>query len=106
MSILGVPKEDEPRMLRLTQELFGGRDEDMIRNTDETSPGSNTITDFFEYFTNLTEEEENNLEMLLVLLQMQINDEPLGHVSDILLCNYCTAGHVPHHHLQLAVFWL
>ena len=40
MSILGVPKEDEPRMLRLTQELFGGRDEDMIRDTDETSPES------------------------------------------------------------------
>ena len=25
MSIMGVPESDEPRMLKLTQELFGGR---------------------------------------------------------------------------------
>ena len=46
MSILGVPKKDETRMLRLTQELFGGGDEDMIRDVEESSPQSNTITDF------------------------------------------------------------
>jgi cytochrome P450 len=28
MQVLGVPEEDEPRMLRLTQELFAGEDED------------------------------------------------------------------------------
>ena len=48
MSILGVPKEDEGRMLRLTQELFGGKDEEMIRDTEDQDPESNTITDFFE----------------------------------------------------------
>ena len=37
MSILGVPKKDETRMLRLTQELFGGGDEDMIRDVEESS---------------------------------------------------------------------
>ena len=29
MQILGVPEEDEPRMLMLTQQLFGGQDEDL-----------------------------------------------------------------------------
>ncbi|MBV9420775.1 MAG: cytochrome P450, partial [Alphaproteobacteria bacterium] len=31
MSILGVPETDEPKMLQLTQELFGGGDPDMQR---------------------------------------------------------------------------
>ena len=29
MQILGVPEEDEPRMLTLTQQMFGGSDEDL-----------------------------------------------------------------------------
>ena len=29
MEILGVPREDEPRMLKLTQELFGATDPDL-----------------------------------------------------------------------------
>ena len=29
MQILGVPEEDEPRMMMLTQQLFGGQDADL-----------------------------------------------------------------------------
>src|SRR5271170_3263174 len=32
MEILGVPEQDEPRMLKLTQEIFGGDDEDLRRS--------------------------------------------------------------------------
>ena len=31
MSIFGVPEEDEPLMLKLTQELFGSTDPDVNR---------------------------------------------------------------------------
>jgi len=31
MSILGVPAEDEPMMLRLTQEYFGNSDAELTR---------------------------------------------------------------------------
>ena len=31
MEIMGVPEEDEPRMLRLTQEMFGPQDPDTAR---------------------------------------------------------------------------
>ena len=31
MEILGVPEKDEPRMLKLTQELFGPQDPDTAR---------------------------------------------------------------------------
>ena len=96
MSILGVPKEDEPRMLRLTQELFGGRDEDMIRDESETSSESNTITDFFEYFNALTEDRRKNPtnDVSSVIANAKINDEQLGHLEDMsYYIIIATAGH-------------
>ena len=96
MSILGVPKEDEPRMLRLTQELFGGRDEDMIRDENETSAESNTITDFFEYFTALTEDRRKNPtnDVSSVIANAQINNEQLGHLEAMsYYVIIATAGH-------------
>ncbi|MFL2829564.1 MAG: cytochrome P450 [Alphaproteobacteria bacterium] len=96
MSILGVPKEDEPRMLRLTQELFGGRDEDMIRDESETSSESNTITDFFEYFTALTEDRRKNPtnDVSSVIANAQINNEQLGHLEAMsYYVIIATAGH-------------
>ena len=96
MSILGVPKEDEPRMLRLTQELFGGRDEDMIRDESEISSESNTITDFFEYFNALTEDRRKNPtnDVSSVIANAQINNEQLGHLEAMsYYVIIATAGH-------------
>ena len=96
MSILGVPKEDEPRMLRLTQELFGGRDEDMIRDESETSSESNTITDFFEYFNALTEDRRKNPtnDVSSVIANAKINNEQLGHLEAMsYYVMIATAGH-------------
>ena len=61
MEILGVPHEDEPRMLRLTQELFGATDPDLRRQEGDESEESRamaiqaTLADFFNYFNTLTE---------------------------------------------------
>jgi cytochrome P450 len=61
MQILGVPPEDEPRMLRLTQELFGATDPDLRRKEEEDTEESRqraiqaTLADFFNYFNALTE---------------------------------------------------
>ena len=96
MSILGVPKEDEPRMLRLTQELFGVRDEDMIRDESETSSESNTITDFFEYFNALTEDRRKNPtnDVSSVIANAKINNEQLGHLEAMsYYIIIATAGH-------------
>ena len=60
LSILGLPESDYPRMLRLTQELFGTEDPDFTRAeggvvTDmSTDAGLAVIMDFFSYFTGLT----------------------------------------------------
>jgi cytochrome P450 len=62
MEILGVPREDEPRMLKLTQELFGATDPDLRRKegaeTSETRAAElqATMADFFNYFNLLTED--------------------------------------------------
>ena len=60
LSILGLPESDYPRMLRLTQELFGTEDPDFTRAeggvvTDmSTDAGLAVIMDFFSYFTGVT----------------------------------------------------
>lgn len=63
MQILGVPEEDEPMMLKLTQEMFGAADEDLARNPDAlTSQDAEsglaalqeTLAQFFMYFTSIT----------------------------------------------------
>ena len=56
LEILGLPEDDYPRMLQLTQQLFGGQDPDLQR--DELTPEvtAAVIGDFYAYFTELTAE--------------------------------------------------
>ena len=57
LAILGLPESDYPRMLTLTQELFGAADPDLARGEQQTLEDLvAVINDFFVYFTNLTEE--------------------------------------------------
>lgn len=66
MEILGVPREEEPRMLKLTQELFGATDPDLKRPGGDDSPEARAaeiqavIADFFAYFNNITEARRAN----------------------------------------------
>jgi cytochrome P450 len=53
LSLLGLPESDFPRMLRLTQELFGGDDEDLRRSATPEEQFQ-VLVDFFVYFTELT----------------------------------------------------
>jgi len=53
LSLLGLPESDFPRLLRLTQELFGGADEERRRGaTPEEQMAA--LLDFFAYFQALT----------------------------------------------------
>ena len=67
MNILGVPREDEPRMLLLTQQLFGPTDPELNRakaQVDDPIEGLNmlkmVIADFENYFKGLTEDRRRN----------------------------------------------
>ena len=53
MSILGVPEEDEPLMMKLTQELFGSTDPDNRRSF-EPNALVETVLDFEAYFSELS----------------------------------------------------
>jgi cytochrome P450 len=94
MSIMGVPETDEPRMLKLTQELFGGTDPDMQRP--DASETSNAIFDFFQYFQSITAERraKPGEDLASVIANGKVNGCPLG---DIETASYyiivATAGH-------------
>ncbi|ODM74152.1 cytochrome P450 [Bradyrhizobium elkanii] len=66
MEILGVPEADEPRMLKLTQELFGPQDPDTARVRDALSAEQvsamlqEIIADFSAYFRKITEDRRQN----------------------------------------------
>lgn len=53
MSVLGVPETDEPRMLRLTQQLFGAEDPDFGGGDPEQARLA-AILDFAAYFNAMT----------------------------------------------------
>ncbi|MBS0473059.1 MAG: cytochrome P450 [Proteobacteria bacterium] len=94
MSILGVPESDEMKMLKLTQELFGGGDPDMQRDREEGN--SNVIADFFMYFNAMTEARRANPgeDLATVIANGKIGGAPLGPIET---ASYyiivATAGH-------------
>ncbi|HEX4534935.1 MAG TPA: cytochrome P450 [Rhizomicrobium sp.] len=96
MSILGVPESDEPLMLKLTQELFGGQDPDMKRAEADGNTSTNTILDFFMYFNKMTAERRANPgeDLASVIANGNVKGCPLG---DLETASYyiivATAGH-------------
>ena len=63
--LLCVPREDEWRILQLTNELFAGDDPEMQRMADDPLSIFDTIKDIYQYFSDLTDklraEPEENL---------------------------------------------
>ena len=86
MQILGVPEEDEPRMLFLTQQMFGGQDEDLNKTgMANLSPEQisqivlGAVKDFTEYFEKLAEERRQNpgKDVATILANGTIDGQPL-----------------------------
>ena len=102
MTILGVPEEDEPRMLKLTQELFGAADPELGRDGARTEPEPgrefdfSVITDFFNYFHALSERKRANPtdDLASLIANAQVDGQP---ISDLEAMSYyiivATAGH-------------
>jgi cytochrome P450 len=59
LDILGLPESDYPRMLKLTQELFGASDEELSRGSSPEDLIA-VISDFFAYFTQVTQDRREN----------------------------------------------
>jgi cytochrome P450 len=95
LSILGLPADDYPRVLQLTQELFGAEDPDIGRMADDAA-GSNVLLDFVDYFTQLARErrEVPTADLASVIANARIDGELLPDLD--MLGHYviiATAGH-------------
>ncbi|AAK24465.1 cytochrome P450 [Caulobacter vibrioides] len=103
MEVLGVPESDEPRMLKLTQELFGNADPDLNRtgkSVTDVGEGVDSIQsvvmDFMMYFNAITEDRRANPrdDLATLIANGKINGEPMGHLEAM---SYyiiaATAGH-------------
>ncbi|MFM5918614.1 MAG: cytochrome P450 [Novosphingobium sp.] len=87
MQILGVPEEDEPRMLFLTQQMFGGQDEDLNKSgLANLTPEqilqivTGAVKDFEAYFEGLAAQRraEPTGDVASVLANGKIDGEPLS----------------------------
>ena len=96
MMILGVPPEDESRMLKLTQELFGARDPDLQRDMSKSELNIDVIQDFFAYFTAMTEDRRANPrdDVATIIANAEIDGKPIGHLEAMsYYIIIATAGH-------------
>ncbi|HEY9218903.1 MAG TPA: cytochrome P450 [Phenylobacterium sp.] len=101
MEILGVPEEDEPRMLMLTQELFGAADPELRRkfeaNTDEATQLRNgVIADFYNYFAKLSaaRKADPRDDLATLIANSQIDGRPISEFESMsYYIIVATAGH-------------
>ncbi len=87
MQILGVPEEDEPRMLFLTQQMFGGQDEDLNKSgMADLTPEQvfqivqGAVADFEAYFEGLAAQRRANptSDVATILANAVIDGEPIS----------------------------
>jgi cytochrome P450 len=95
LAILGLPESDYPRMLQLTQELFGSADPELSRGQSMEDLLA-VIQDFFVYFTALTDarKAEPTDDLASVIANATVDDEPIGIMEQIsYYVIVATAGH-------------
>jgi cytochrome P450 len=96
MSLLGLPEEDFPRMHMLTQEMFGGDDEEYNKRGQSPEEQLQILLDFFTYFSQLTasRREYPTEDLASAIANGRIDGEPL---SDVDTASYyvivVSAGH-------------
>ncbi len=104
MEIMGVPPEDEPRMLMLTQELFGAADPELGRKPTEPEPAEESgakidmgvLTDFMNYFNQFSEGKRARPtdDLGSLIANSQIDGQPISHFEAMsYYIIVATAGH-------------
>jgi len=96
MSILGVPREDQPLMLRLTQQFFGADDVDLGRADAAEGERFDLLQELFDYFTAMAADRRRSPrdDLATVIARGRPYDKPMG---DLETASYyaviATAGH-------------
>jgi len=104
MEIMGLPEEDEPFMLKLTQEMFGVNDPDLNESgtgaygvkDEEQELDMSTLWKMMEYFNKLTEERRANPtdDLSSIIANATIDGEPLDPLGSMgYYIITATAGH-------------
>jgi cytochrome P450 len=95
LSLLGLSESDFPRMLALTQELFGGDDPE-LRRSEDPQEQLQVLLDFFTYFNDLTARRRAHPtdDLASVIANAKIDGQ---YLPDVDLASYyviiATAGH-------------
>jgi cytochrome P450 len=96
LAILGLPEADYPRMIKLTQELFGAEDPDLQRAVPTPEQALEVLMDFYKYFTDLTADRQAHPtgDLATLIANGIIDDAPM---PDLEKMGYyviiATAGH-------------
>lgn len=97
MDIYGVPEEDEPLMMELTQGIFGAADPEFLGDADD--PGQRvmaSVMQFIQYFNEITADRQACPvdDLASVIANGTINGEPMGDVERLwYYIIVATAGH-------------
>ena len=87
MQIMGVPEEDEPRMMMLTQQMFGGQDDDLNQSAMKsmtaeqiTALVAGAVKDFEAYFAKITADRRANPtnDVASTIANALVDGEPLN----------------------------
>ena len=94
--ILGVPEEDEPFILKVTNELFGGEDPEFQRSEDREEHTKTLFMDFHRYFSEVVESRRARPtdDLASVIANAKIEGEQMGPIETFgyYLITF-TAGH-------------
>ncbi|MEE4661915.1 MAG: cytochrome P450 [Halieaceae bacterium] len=85
MSILGLPRESEATMLKLTQEIFGGQDPDLMRDPDQQTMNAETIMEFGAYFDEVIKDRKQNPQedLATVLANAEVDGKPMDPLDQL-----------------------
>ncbi len=114
MNILGVPPEDYPRMLRLTQDLFGAQDPDTQRFQEALTVEQfvqlmwGVLQDFTQYFEAISADRRANPrdDLATLIANAQIDGAPIGQIEATgYYTIVATAGHDTTSSSTAAAMW-
>jgi cytochrome P450 len=80
-TILGVPREQEPQILTLTNQLFAADDPELQREGEDRAEAAKSLAiDFFRMFNEIIEDRRANPtdDLASLLANGQVNGEPMG----------------------------
>ena len=96
LSILGLPEADYPRMIKLTQEMFGAEDPDLQRDVVSPEQMAEVVMDFYRYFTELTADRQAHPtdDLATLIANGTIDDAPMPELEKMgYYVIIATAGH-------------